>query len=191
MTASLVSPSRDWFPWWALLVTGLCLAPLSALACDSRDVALKTATFNSCGTPWEWDSALDLGDLYSCDGTQCGPDTVLRVTRVKMSEEDRRLDRKALLADWRERIIPEQSNGFRFEMMAPISTETFGSEAGIFIPLRVTDSDGDLFNSLAFRVPVDGAYLVVNATGATEVGKLRGFLRTAVENMTIARELRP
>lgn len=189
---SRLSPARSRSTIAALGAVGLCLALSSAaLACDSREVARGAATFNSCGTAWEWDSALDLGDLYACDGAQCGPDTVLRVTRVEMSEEDRRFDREALLADWEQRIIPEQAGGFRFEMMTPISTETFGAEAGIFIPLRVTDSDGDVFNSLAFRVPLDGFYLVVNATGATEAEKLRSFLRTTVENMTIAEEHRP
>jgi hypothetical protein len=167
------------------------LSLAATLACDTREIALRTVSFNSCGTPWEWDSALDIGDLYSCDGSECGPDTVLRVTRVEMNEDDKLLDHEALLADWTERVIPAEMNGYKFEMITPISTETFGAEDGIFIPLKVTNSDGDLFNSLAFRVPLDGFYLVVNATGATETGKLRGFLQTAVENMTIAKEHRP
>jgi len=167
----------------------LCTVP-AALACDTRDVAMSTASFNSCGTPWVWESALDIGDLYSCRGSACGPDTVLRVTRIEMSDKDRELDREALLTDWEQRIIPEEMNGFRFEMTSPISTEIFGSESGIFIPLKVTNTEGDVFNSLAFRVPLDGFYLVVNATGTTETETLRSFLETALRNMSIDEEHR-
>jgi hypothetical protein len=174
----------------AATLVGLLAFTTAALACDTREVAVGTATFNSCGTPWVWDSGLDTGDLYACDGVDCGPDTVLRVTRIDMSEEDRQFDREALLRDWEQRIVPGEMNGFRFEMAAPISIETIGSEKGVFIPLRVTSAEGDVYNSLAFRVPLDGFYLVVNATGATETEKLRGFLESAVSNMSIAEEHR-
>ena len=166
------------------------LSLTAALACDTRNIALGIASFNSCGTPWTWAESLDIGDLYHCDGSNCGPETVLRVTRVGMSENDRLLDHDALLADWTERVIPAELNGFRFEMLAPISIETYGAERGILIPLVVINPDGDSFNSLAFRVPLDGFYLVVNATGATEPDKLQGFLQSGVENMTIAKEHR-
>lgn len=162
----------------------------ASLACDTRDVARGLASFNSCGTPWEWSSALQTGDLYACDGSECGPDTVLRITRIDMSEDDRQLDRDALLADWEQRVIPEEMDGFRFTMMEPISTETLGAETGIMIPLQVTSPEGDLYNSIAFRVPLDGFYLVANATGKTDTDALRRFLETAVENMTIAEEHR-
>jgi len=163
----------------------------AAIACDTRDIALGVAAFNSCGTPWEWSEPVDIGDLYACDAPECGPDTVLRVTRVEMNPDDKLLDTAALLADWEERVIPAEMNGFSFSMIASISTEQFGSERGVYIPLEVTNPQGSRFNSLAFRVPLDGFYLVVNATGATEAPRLRGFLETALQNMTIAKEHRP
>lgn len=166
------------------------ILPSAALACDTRDVAQGMATFNSCGTAWAWDSATDNGDIYACDAADCGAQTVLRVTRAEMSEQDLGFGREALLADWRQRIMPGELNGRRFEMLASISTETYGAQEGVLIPLRITGADGVVFHSLAFRVPLDGAYLVVNATGTIGAEKLNGFLRTAVENMTISREHR-
>ena len=149
--------------WWAERRSGrvrlacLFLMPVSAaIACDTRQVAMGAASFNSCGTVWNWESEVANGDIYACSGTDCGIETVFRITRDPMNEADRSMPHPDLLADWETRVMPESSNGFTLEMVEPISAAPIAGHDGALLSLRVTDPTGQAFNSHIFRIPLDG-----------------------------------
>lgn len=168
----------------------LVLMPASvALACDTREVAMAAASFNSCGTVWEWGSEVANGDLYACRGADCGIETVLRISRDPMNEADSSMPHADLLADWETRIMPDNSNGFTLEMREPISAAPIAGHDGALMSLHVTDPGGQGFNSLVFRIPIEGEYLVLAATGKTTPEKLRGFLGAALGNLTLLPDL--
>lgn len=168
----------------------LLASATATLACDIREVALRAAVFNSCGTVWAWNSALEIGDLYTCEGKDCGADTVLRISRTTMSEDDRRMSREALLKDWENRVIPATVNGFKFQMLGPVATPVIAGERGALLTMKVTNPDGTTIASHVFRIPLKGEYLVVNATGQVEPDKLRGFLGAAMGNLAISPGIR-
>jgi hypothetical protein len=163
----------------------LLLSCAGALACQTRDVAEGIASFDDCGTPWAFMRVEDSGDLYRCTEAECGEATVLRVSRSDMSEADRALAPDVLVKDWTARQIPQMLDGNRFEMLGPIAAATLGGRQGILIRLRITDADDDNFISHAFRLPLKGHYLILNATGDVEETVLDRVLRQAAARVVI------
>jgi hypothetical protein len=172
----------------AISLAGLLLpSPSPAFACEAFALDAASASIDVCDTPWV-PAAQSAGEhVFICEGEACGQ-TVLRVELGEMLPEDMTMAADELLNDWTRRNVPETMGGFQISMIEPISRVSTGRHEGILIPLELTGSDGASFRSVAFRIPREGQYLILNATGTAEFGPLREMLLAAVEAVSFNKE---